>query len=479
MINLKNIFSAVKKIAGHSNSIYLVGGYVRDTLLGKATKDIDFVVSQSPEKTARKLAEILHAPCITLDEHYRIYRVIHPVSKQYFDFAQMQGKTIEEDLTRRDFTVNAITRNIIGNRDDTLIDPFDGVKDLKKKIIRFISEKAIPDDPVRLIRAFRFASELSFTIEQKSLKFIRKHSALITRSAGERIKDEISKICACSKSGRTFEQMDEARLLTQIFPELESGRRVARVYYPEGGVLHHCLDTVNQMDFIIENTSQLFGKIQKYIHNYLTNSAYSGFPLYASLKLAALLHDIGKPSTAKRIKGRLRFFLHEEAGANIIKHIGMRLRMSRKETHLLQTIARAHMRPGNLAYVEEITDRAIHRFFRDYGEEGIAVLLVSLADRFCYISRRKIGNKTDKHHRTILTLLNKYFLKKQVILPPKIINGQELMDALHLTESPLIGKLLNAVYEAQSEGLIKTKLQAFDYARTELAPIHTNGDPRA
>lgn len=469
---MKNILRIVKKIAGAENDIYLVGGCIRDRLLGRKTKDIDFVVSCFPEKIAEKLAKILHAPCITLDEHYRIYRVIHPVSKQYFDFARMQGKTIKEDLKRRDFTINAIAQKINGDNDDNLIDPFEGIKDIKKKKIRFISEKAITEDSLRLLRAFRFAAELAFSIEPGSLKLVKKHSTLIARSASERIREEIGKICICTHSGKTFEQMDTARLLTKIFPELESGRRVARVYYPEGGVLYHSLDSVNQMDFIVQNTSHLFGKIQKNIQNYLNSTSHGVFPLYALLKLAALLHDVGKPSTAKRIKGRLRFFLHEEAGAKIIKYISMRLRMSRKETHLLQTVARAHMRPGNLAYVEEITDRAIHRFFRDYGEEGIAVLLVSLADRFCYISRRKIANKTDRHHRTILTLLNKYFLKKQTILPPKIINGKELMDALHLTESPLIGRLLNAIYEAQSEGLIKTKSQAFDYARTKLAP-HT------
>ncbi|MFH1380380.1 MAG: HD domain-containing protein [bacterium] len=465
---MKHLFKLIEKEAGKNNDVYAVGGYIRDSLLGRTTQDIDFAVAHEPFSLAEKLAHKLNGTCIRLDDVNHIYRVIYPRHHAYIDISPIQGKTIGEDLARRDFTINAMARQLHNGRLSKIIDPFNGKRDLLLKKIQFISTQAVIDDPLRLIRAFRFSAELSFSINPASIALIRTHHALLANSSGERIREELFKILTCKNSGNIIISMDKTNLLTSFIPELEACRNTALEYYPKGGVISHCFESLLQMDYIIAHIRALFGSIRSNIRTYLYQINSGVYPQYVLLKAAALLHDIGKPSSAKIIDGRLRFFLHEDMGAEIIKTISKRLKLSNKQSHLLMLVSRAHMRPGNLAYADNITDRAIHRFFRDYGEYGAAVLLVSLADRFCYISERTIKNKTDRHHLTVLKLLKKYYLKNKILFPPRLINGTQLMRALHIPESVTVGKLLAAIREAQIEGRIHSKSDAVKFAKNKL-----------
>lgn len=466
---MKELLLLIKQAAGQGNRLYLVGGYLRDRLMGRNSRDLDFTVRTAAKKTALNLASALKTSPITLDHENDTYRIIHPLTRQCVDISRMQGPSILADLARRDFTINALASSNLETPFRSIIDPYGGIKDIERKQIRIVSGSVLNDDPIRLIRAFRFSAELNFAIDKKTLSDIRKKVHLIRRSAGERVRDELFKICATDSCARTIMQMDRIRLLTAIIPELESCRHVARRYYGHNGLIKHCLSSVHQMDTIVHMRKKLFGRSAGHLQQHMFSTDLGGIPRFILLKLAALLHDIGKPQTARMIKSRMRFFEHEEKGAQMIRSISDRLKLSRKQSHLLQTIARAHMRPGNLACVEVITDRAIHRFFKDYGDEAVDVLLVSLADRFSYISARTIARKTDRHHTTILKLLHTYYHKKNSILPQKLIDGRTLMSRLNLAESPLIGKLLTDIEEAHVQKKIKTPEQAVTFARGLLA----------
>jgi putative nucleotidyltransferase with HDIG domain len=252
--------------------------------------------------------------------------------------------------------------------------------------------------------------------------------------------------------------MDRAGVLGQIFPEIEACRRTAVRYYGSGGVLKHSFETVDNLEWILKH--DLSPAAGEYLEQLV-----GGYPRRAWLKWAAFLHDIGKPATAKMFKGRLRFFEHEHVGAELTLQIGKRLRLSRQETQLLAMWVRHHMRTGSLAAAPRITDKALSRFFRDLGEEGVGMVLLSLADHYTYLKRSLWGKGKDPVEKMGKRLLTTYFEERSKILPEKVIDGHELMKALRIPPGPKVGKLLAAVQDAQAEGKVRTKEEALQFLK--------------
>ncbi len=476
-----------------------MGGAIRDYLkktlvvsrksLVVKTKDYDFVVRKNAQGLAKAFTQKIKGRLIELDEERKIYRVIvrRDNTNYQFDFANFQGKTIEEDLSQRDFTINAMaikisnfprhsgeSRNPVSLgvwtpafagvtkelRNLDLIDPCQGIQDLRAKKIRAISERSFKEDPLRLLRAFRFHATLGFTIEPKTLRWIAKYSAFIRRPAPERIRAELMEMLRAPSAYPSLKLMDQTRLLTKIFPVLEKSRNLARGYYKRGGVLGHSLDSVDRFEDAMKGWKKRWPKIGGLIEKYLFEEISGSYPRYITLKLATLLHDIAKPHTAKIIKGRMRFFGHDEKGAKLFAKIGERLRFSRDEIDLVCKIIKAHLRPGNLSEQPTVTDRAIYRFFRDLGEDGVAVLLVALADHQSYMKPGARWAKSEKSVHVIRFMLEKYFLEAEKVVPPKLITGHDVMRTLGITPSPKVGEILEKIQSLQAEGKIKTKTQA-------------------
>jgi tRNA nucleotidyltransferase/poly(A) polymerase len=458
--------------------VYVVGGYVRDQIIGRKTTDIDLIVTRNARNYVQRLGGQLHVRWITLDEDFQIFRLLFQqkapgTAYRYLDIAAMQGATLEHDLRRRDFTINALAREITANKLSPVIDVTHGIRDIRARKISFISEQGILDDPARLIRAFRFMAELSAAIDPVSLRLIRKHRRLIQTIAGERLRDELFKIFAAPRSGFVVDLMNSTGLLGMLFPSLDQCKKIARAYYPRGGVLRHCIDSLHRMDLIIGEIPALFKNLSPHINAYVAEQE-GGFPCLVLLKFAALLHDIGKPAAAQKIKQRLRFFQHEDFSADIIrKTVAPRFALSRRESDFLQTAARAHMRPGNLAFAPVVTERALYRFFKEYGDAAVGILLVSLADRFTYLTNAQIARAHDKHYTTTMILLKRYFQANKPVIPLSLINGTILMRELGIPEGPLIGKILNAVQEAQAESVVTTRAQAISLARSLIKSFDT------
>ncbi len=460
----------------HTSPVWLVGGPVRDALLERPCRDWDFV-SRRARSLAQEVAKNLQAKFIVLDEQYRIYRVVLP-ERVTLDFAELQGKTIEQDLGRRDFTINAMARVFPAGG---LIDPFHGRRDLKNKVIRALSARASIDDPLRTLRAFRFAAQFEFKMESRTLHWIHQHRDGLKNVSAERIREEFLRLWKQPHASVVLRLMDRVGLLTKIFPEIEPCRRAAVRYYGKGGVLKHSFETVENLEWIFQNIERERERGRErgksgvilslapslalpLIRTYLRESV-GGYPRVAWLKWAAFLHDIGKPATAKVIKGRLRFFEHEHVGAVLAMRLGQRLRLSRQETQLLGLWVRNHMRTGNLAAAPQITPKAFSRFFRDMGEEGVGMVLVSLADHYTYLRRSLWGKGTDPVEIITRRLLKSYYEERSKILPAKLIDGNVLMKKLRLKPGPVIGRLLEMVQDAQAEGKVKTAVEAIRYAR--------------
>ena len=441
-------------------NIWLVGGYVRDLLLNRQTKDIDFAVDGNTKKTAAEFAKKNKGNFVLLDDVFKIYRVI--VDGEIYDFSKMQGKSIQDDLARRDFTINAMAIKPVGSgkwkvESENLIDPFDGLSDIKNKIIRCITEKNFIDDPLRLLRAYRFAGQLNFTIEPKTEKFIKKYSHKLKNISNERIQNELFLMLELINSYNVIIKIYKAGLLEEIMPELVSTKNTARCYYPKMGLLGHSFDALKILEeFYNTNFKNVFPKFSKRISAHLEEKISRITKRKTLLKLAALLHDIGKPKSAKKIEGRLRFFEHEEMGCNIINIIGKRLKLANNEIKYLKILTLHHMRIGNLTSAEELTDRAAWRFFRDLGDDAIDLIVLSVTDAYTYPK-----GKTRTLHKIMANkLLNKFYRQKEKVVPKKLLNGYEIMKILKIPESPLVGKILEKLEEAQVLKKIKTKNEA-------------------
>ncbi len=436
--------------------LWFVGGPVRDSLLGLACQDWDFACRKA-RPLALQVAQALRAKFIVLDEQNRIYRVVLS-DHQTLDFAELQGQSIERDLRRRDFSINAMARLF---PDGPLLDPFGGQRDLQRKLIRGVSERAFLEDPLRTLRAFRFAVQLNFKIEARTLQWIRKHREGLDRVSAERIREELLRFWKQPATCQVLKLMDQTGLLSHVFPEMDACRRTAVRYYGTGGVLRHSVETVANLEWILTRNRR--PEIAAYVQTLV-----GGYPRVAWLKWAAFLHDIGKPATAKMIKGRLRFFEHEQVGADLVMKLGHRLRLSRQEVHLLGLWVRHHMRAGSLAAAPRITDKAVSRFFRDLGEDGVGMVLLSLADHYTYLRRSLWGKGRDPVEKMGLRLLDSYFLERSKILPEKLVDGHRLMKALRLKPGPLIGQLLGTIQDAQAEGKVRSVKEALAFAKRKL-----------
>jgi len=471
-----------------------VGGLLRDLLLGRETRDLDLVPEQDAEEFARSFASEVGGSFVLLDEKNRIYRVVkqkisEKKGKEIFnlDFSQMRGKKIEDDLLLRDFTVDAMAMRLdwiegnlrifsrVKRLSKLVVDPSGGMIDLKKKLIRKISPRIFDDDPLRLLRGYRLAATLGFAIERETENEIRDKVDLVKGAARERVRDELFKILSTPQSYRYIRRLQRVGLLTKIIPEIEVMKEKPENYYHREGLWGHTLETLKSMEEILSSLVKLFPGMSRKLIAHLDEKISGEVERRTLLKWAAIFHDIGKPKTVRREEGRVRFFGHEEAGTSLVVEIMERLRFSNKAIKVVDRIVENHMRPGNLSEVSQLTDRAIHRFFRDLSQEGVDTLLLSLADRYSYRKilperDRKLGSEISrksikKHEKTVRKMLNRYYYHKERILPKPLIRGDEIMASFNLPQGPLIGKLLTKVGEAQAGGKLKNREEALQFLK--------------
>jgi len=457
---IKSILSSISDEILSGQRVYLVGGAIRDIFLKKFPLDLDFVVNKNVLKFSKKIAKKFDGKLVVLDDINRIYRVVVQIENQQytFDFSSMKGKDIFEDLTKRDFTVNTIAKElpITYFNKDSVFDPFGGFKDLKNKKIRMVSEKIFIDDPLRLLRAYRLSAELKFSIEEKTKRYIKKYAHLILSSAKERINYELKKIFSTENSYKIVLEMDKQGLMDYIFPEIKVMKTSSKKFYfhPEG-LWQHSKLSLYRFEEILSSPGKFFSK--KDLSEKIIKHIWPRVPL---LKIITLFHDIAKPESVKKIKGRTRFFGHEKLGAKKIKDLLKRLRFSSKDIQIAEKIVQNHMRPGNLCSAKILTDKAIYRFFNDLGDVSIDLLLISQADRMSYIGILACSRDINMFNNFVEKLSKKFFEYKKKLEQPKLVDGYLIMERFGLEEGPIIGKILNIVRENQSIGKISTTEEA-------------------
>lgn len=453
-------------IADQNIEAYFVGGWVRDELLGRTVKrDLDLAIDGDAAELARAFADTVGGAFYLMDEENNVARVI--LGDTYVDFAQLRG-SLRDDLATRDFTINAMARQLGSNE---LFDPFHGQKHLALKQICAVTDEAFQRDPVRLLRAIRFAGELNFTIGAHTEKLMRRDAHLLAYASMERARDEFFKILALPHPTPWVRRMDDLGLLAVFLPEVHALKGVTQ-YAPHAfDVFEHTLRTLDELVAIQANnyTDVANGAFVAELQTHFAQIVSADHDRATLLRLAALLHDIGKPPTRSVDEnGAIHFYDHDTRGAAMSGALLRGLRLSNAEIEIVTAIVQHHLRPTLLEHEARVSNRAVHRFFRNAGDAGVDVCVLALADRRGTYAQADAATET--RLRAVCThLLDRYFRAREtVIAPPTLIDGRTLMQELNLPAGPRVGELLEAIREAQAEGEVNTREQAIEFARQML-----------
>ncbi len=439
-----------------SSKTFIVGGTVRDIIIGVQPRDVDIVTLGDPKKLAQDIAANIRGRIVELGKPgMKIFRIV--TRKQTYDIAPANGNSIEEDLNKRDFTINAMAMSLDNNNDrQKIIDPHNGIADLNNKTIRMISSANLRTDPIRLLRAYRIGSLLDFTIDRETSRAIKKASSLINTSAEERIKDELIKLFSTPRSRHYILMMNDTGLLTAIFPELSPLKDCSQNSFHQYDAFEHTLKAYGFLEKLLHDPDSLTSEIVS-LKTFLPAAKYN-----AMLKYTILLHDIGKPSARSiDLKGHIHFYSHEKISADMAAKINQRLRLSNLEQNYVDFIIRHHLRPLSLfnAYSKNrLSRKSISRFFLQCGQMTNDLLIHTVADLF--------GKGINNNTRTFLKFLN-YMIKLYTdsFLPkktnPPLINGDDLIHEFGLKPSPLFSKILQHVEEERFSDNIATRKEAF------------------
>jgi len=473
--------------------IYLVGGAVRDMFLNRLSHDLDFALPSGGISRARRVANALDANFMILDEERDTGRVIviePDDSRTYLDFATYRGgMELEDDLRARDFTINAIAYDL---RTQTILDPLDGASDLRAKIIRACSASSFTDDPIRILRAVRQAAAFDFKIDLDTRKWMKDAAGLLPNISPERQRDELFKILEGPRPADSVRALEMLGVFPHILPELTAMKGVEQSPPHVYEVWEHTLKVLGHLEGILaaletessngdpfnEMLLASLGRFREKFTGHFAESLNTDRSVRAALFFAALYHDVEKPATKSVDEaGRIRFFDHDVKGAEVASKRTHAFNLNNDEIQRVKKIIYNHMRFHFFTMkLEEkkqaSTRKSIYRFFRDSGEAGIDLVLLGLAD----LRSTRDHTQTQENWKAALDiaeiLLDNYWEKREeIVAPPRLLDGHELMKELSLESGRIIGQLLEAIREEQAIGNIKTREQALEFAREEMSRL--------
>lgn len=433
---LSDKFLQVLLSCANEEDIWLVGGYLRDLFLGRTSLDRDIVCLNDPKDLALTFAQKTGGTFIELDSENKIYRVVLEDKENYFDISKALMGDIEKDARRRDFTLNSLFFNL---RKKEFYDPTDAICAIKCGILKTYSHDNFKDDPLRMLRAFRFISTFNFKLDEDDFKFIEENKKDIQKCAKERVNQELVKLFEGDYFDIAIRKADEAGFLSEIFPFVDEIKKI-----PPN--THHHLN-------LFEHSLMCARTIR-------TKNPY--------FRIAAFCHDIGKPSTHTiEPTGRHRFIGHDEVGAKLIKPILTNLKFSNKQIEYISSLIKNHIYPSALMSSEDVQDKAKIRFVKKLHPYVRDVIELARADRLCARGPMVSDEMVEANLNNLKLLLEFYEnIEPRLEKLPKLLDGVEIMQILNIKPSRKLGEVIEALSEAQLEKKVNTKEEAVEFIKS-------------
>jgi len=458
--------------------LYLVGGAVRDLLLRRAPKDIDLMCSD-PEAFAQRLGASHNAAVVpfTGKADAPCFRVLGRGNpNDFLDIVGIQGGSVEADLARRDFTCNAMAMRVAADGSPGgLIDLFGGRRDLDRRWVRATGPEVFVSDPLRIIRAVRFSAQLGFAIDPDAVDLMKSAAAGLAATAGERVARELFLVLEQPAGTPHIRVLDEVGALEALFPEIGPMRGCVQNEHHHLDVWGHAVATLGICEGILDAAEERLGPSAVQVkqdlgrHNRL-----------ALLKLAALFHDSGKPA-ARSIEpagGRVVFHGHEKAGAAVAEGVADRLKLSARDRAYFENLVGNHMHAIDLSQ-PQVKLKTLLRWFRRLGGDMVPLIVLSMADTQATLGPASSSAERERHTRWARETIALYHstLRERLASKP-LIDGRDLL-AMGVPPGPVLGRVLQAVREAQDEKSITTREEALGLAKGVFAEQKTVASPAA
>ncbi len=444
---------------------WLVGGAVRDAILGRATTDLDVVVEGDARSAAKALARATRGPLFELSDAFGSWRVLAADRSWQADVSPLRGGSLEADLALRDFTVNAIAEPLAGG---ARVDPHGGAGDLAAGRLRVVGPRSFADDPLRVVRLVRLAAELGLGADRETSRLARTSAADAAGVAQERVFAELKRIVGGDGVIGSLRLMEDIGLTAAILPELQALRGVEQNRYHHADVYAHTLEVLEQAVALQRDPVAVLGigptdaaAVRTLLAEPLADEVDRGF----GLRLGALLHDVAKPVTlGHRDDGSPTFLGHDRAGAELARDVLTRLRASERLKAHVAALTRHHLRLGFLVHERPLSRRALYRYLRATEPVEVDVSLLSVADRLA-TRGRKAQESIAKHLDLAREVLPATLAWRAAGRRTPLVRGDRLAAALELDDGPEIGRLLAEIDEARYAGEVTTADDALALAR--------------
>jgi len=452
---------------------WLVGGALRDRELGRETADLDIVLDGDTAAAARAVARAgAPATCFALSEEFGSWRVASRAGDWQLDLEPLRGSGIEQDLALRDFTINAIAEPLAGGE---LLDPLGGLEDVRARRLRMAGPRAFADDPLRVLRLARIAVELDFEVEAESGRAAALGAAGLRAVAAERVFAELRRIVAADRARRGLELLEQFGASAIVLPEIEPMRGVAQNRFHHLDVHGHTLEVFDRtVELTRPGGPERGGALERAIEPHaaavtslLAEPLADEMTRGEALRWGALLHDAAKPLTrdVRAADGRVTFIGHDSRGAELARAALARLRSSERLRAHVAALVRHHLRLGFLVHEPQpLSRRTVFAYLRACTPVEVDVTLLSIADRLATRGDRS-EQAIEAHLRVAAGMLDDALRWRAEGPGDPLLRGDELAGELGIATGPRVGRLLDALAEAQYAGELATREQALAYAR--------------
>ncbi len=448
---------------------WVVGGAVRDAVLGRDVVDVDVAVAEDEREVARAIAKAVGGHAFELSADFATWRAIGPEAAWHVDVTRLRGDGIEADLRARDFTINAIGVEIADAGSEPL-DPTGGLEDLQRGVLRAASERSFADDPLRILRGARLVAELGFRLDEATAELAREAASRAGEPAGERQLQELRLLMGSPDPIAGVELMTELGAMGEVLPELDELRGVEQNPNHHLDVHGHTIEVLRRLLELEADLERVAGDRAAELRELLAEPLADSFTRGQALRFAALLHDVGKPATRDDSRGYVTFIGHDHVGARMVDGAGERLKASRALTAYLRGVTLHHLRLGFLSNERPLPPRRVHEYLLATEPVSADVTLLTVADRLSARGEGPIASpEMIRAHLELAREMLAAALDRRRDGPPRSpIAGDELANELGIEEGPELGRLLQEVEAGVYAGEVAGRDDAIALAREAL-----------